>query len=186
MCWGHLSEQSRFTPLLSPSFQRAELCGQCRPSLQQWCLHLHAQLLSKVLPAPSGSPRPQSTAQEFHRVKAFMIYWALSLCGVNCFLYFYSSLWPPGLTCNYLKGENTVKMETTTSASVGSQLQTLPYTELAYGVKFCTQCSPASTGLWSCRWLIFSALAPQHLMLELHFPPLNSKMSGKGPILSMK
>lgn len=117
--------------------------------------------LKSSLPPCMPSPHPpapdlRALPRNSTTVKACMIYLALSLCGVNCFLYFYSSLWPPGLTYNYLKGENTMKMETTSSASVGSQLQTLPYTELAYGVKFCTQCGPASAGLWSCRSRISS------------------------------
>lgn len=44
----------------------------------------------------------------------------------------------PSLTEDTLKGENTIKMETTVFASVGSWLQTLPSMELAYRVTLCT------------------------------------------------
>ena len=59
-----------------------------------------AQLLTMPLTPTGHTALPgNSTA-----VNACMIYLALSLCSVNCFLYFYSSLWPPQLDQGHLEG----------------------------------------------------------------------------------
>lgn len=99
----------------------------------------------------------------------------------------------PSLTEDTLKGENTMKMETTVFASVGSQLQMLPYTKLAYfGVMLHTS-SEAQPGtlLWSSCYLSSLLWLPSIWCLSCIFHieltmTTSSRMSGKGQIPSMK
>lgn len=104
MCWGYLPEQSRLISLLLRSFCGTELCGEWLPSHQQRFLHHLGpsfSLKSSLTTLGHTVPPVNLTA-----VKACMIYLALSLCRVNCFLHFYSSLRPRGFTEDNFKGEN--------------------------------------------------------------------------------
>lgn len=148
------------------------LCGQWLPFPQQWLLQPSRPSFSlKTSLIPLGR-----TQQQW--VPAWFI-WHLAYAVWIVFCIFIALSGLPSLTEDTLKSENTMKMETMVFASAGSQLQMLPYTELAYRVMLCRP-SKAQPGTMLSIWC---SSCISHLELTR---TTTSKRSGKGQILSMK
>lgn len=183
MCWGDLGEQRRWTSLLSWSFCGTELCGQRLPSRQQWFLHPSRSsfaLKSSLITLGHTALPGNSTA-----VNVCMIYLALSLCGVNCFLCFYSSLWSQWFDLGQLEGWELHE-------NGDHSFCICRFTEAAHRMMLCTPnwAKPGPTLELLVAHLLYPGSPAFNAWIAFSTSELirttNSKMSEKGQILSMK